>query len=130
MILRRGAIRSFSGHYVYLWTINQDHPEVIKIYKHLAGPNNTSFEYGFFRSEALQRLVERAGEDEAKRKELLPLLKIGISTPSEVQIPCINIVGSYGTLAKDFVPILKKLKLSSDEDIRDAASKALDLIGP
>ena len=45
-----------------------------------------------------------------------------------LELNCIQTAGGYGALAKDFVPKLKKLKLSSLEQIRDAAGAAVDKI--
>ena len=44
------------------------------------------------------------------------------------QPACIKLSGGYGALAKDFVPLLKKLKLAKDEATRQAAGEALDKI--
>ena len=78
---------------------------------------------------ALEYLVEWAGTDQLKRKELIPLLKVGLGrTEGELLIKSIEISGSYGELAADLLPLLKEHKLSSDAKIREAASKAVEKI--
>ena len=78
---------------------------------------------------ALEYLVEWAGTDQLKRKELIPLLKVGLRrTEGELLMKSIEISGSYGELAADLLPLLKGHKLSSDARIREAASKAVEKI--
>jgi HEAT repeat protein len=78
---------------------------------------------------ALEYLVEWAGTDQLKRKELIPLLKVGLGrSGGELLMKSIEISGSYGELAADLLPLLKGHKLSSDARIREAASKAVEKI--
>jgi HEAT repeat protein len=104
--------------------IKPDDVETIKLFKVMAGVTNRD---SYARLEAIRFLNDWAGDDAARRKELLPLLKAGLDDPV-CQEECIKISGSYGSLAKDFAPLLRKLKLSSVETIRNAASEALDKI--
>ena len=78
---------------------------------------------------ALEYLVEWAGTDQLKRKELIPLLKVGLGRrEGELLMKSIEISGSYGELAADLLPLLKEHKLSSNAEIREAASKAVEKI--
>jgi hypothetical protein len=78
---------------------------------------------------ALEYLVEWAGTDQLKRKELIPLLKVGLGhRGGGLLMKSIEISGSYGELAADLLPLLKGHKLSSDAGIREAASKAVEKI--
>lgn len=112
------------AYFAALRQIKPDSEEIIKLYKAIAGPTSRQSEA---RLEAIEFLVEWAGEDTARRKQLLPLLKSALED-RYCLIPCIKIIGDYADLTKDFVPILKKLKFSSDENVRKAASEALDKI--
>jgi hypothetical protein len=78
---------------------------------------------------ALEYLVEWAGTDQLKRKELIPLLKVGLGRSGKALLmKSIEISGSYGELAAGLLPLLKEHKLSSDAEIREAASKAVEKI--
>ena len=78
---------------------------------------------------ALEYLVEWAGTDQLKRKELIPLLKVGLGhRGGGLLMKSIEISGSYGELAADLLPLLKEHKLSSNAEIREAASKAVEKI--
>ena len=78
---------------------------------------------------ALEYLVEWAGTDQLKRKELIPLLKVGLGhREGRLLMKSIEISGSYGELAADLLPLLKVHKLSSDAGILEAASKAVEKI--
>ena len=78
---------------------------------------------------ALEYLVEWAGTDQLKRKELIPLLKVGLGRKGGgLLMKSIEISGSYGELAADLLPLLKEHKLSSNAEIREAASKAVEKI--
>jgi len=78
---------------------------------------------------ALEYLVEWAGTDQLKRKELIPLLKVGLGRRGGgLLMKSIEISGSYGELAADLLPLLKEHKLSSNAKIREAASKAVEKI--
>jgi len=78
---------------------------------------------------ALEYLVEWADTDQLKRKELIPLLKVGLGyREGELLMKSIEISGSYGELAADLLPLLKEHKLSSNAEIREAASKAVEKI--
>jgi HEAT repeat protein len=103
--------------------------EAIKFLKLVAGSST----WGPSRRDAEPRLAaivlldEWTEGDEAKRKAILPLVK-GALDDKDCCIVCIRILGSYGRLAKDAVPQLKKLKLSSEEEVRDAAAAAIEKI--
>ncbi|MCS6864261.1 MAG: hypothetical protein RMJ56_02905 [Gemmataceae bacterium] len=116
-----------SAYFSALRQIKPDSEETIKLYKTIA--SSTSYRDGYYgkspRLEAIEFLVEWAGEETSRRKQLLPLLKSALNDRRCV-IPCIRIIGDYGDLAKDFIPILKKFKFSSDEEVRKAAGEALD----
>ena len=104
--------------------ISPDDTEIIKTYKFLAGPLNTN---NLRRLSALKVLVEWAGDEKDRRKEVYPFIKAGLVDRNTV-LDCIKYVGGFGELAKDAVPILKQLKLSDEKTIRDAATKAVELI--
>jgi HEAT repeat protein len=113
--------------HAYLNALEQIKPsdgETIRIYKVLAGSTNKK---SYVRRSALVYLNGWAGEDEPKRKEILSLLKAALPDPV-CQVTCIEIVGSYGALAKDCIPLLKRLKLSNEEVVRNSASAAIDKI--
>ena len=77
--------------------------------------------------EAITLLCIIAGEDEASRKKILPVLKAGLDDRTCL-MKCMEVLGEYGELAKDALPQLKKLKLSSEETVRKAANVAVDRI--
>lgn len=120
----RGLSEFETAYFSAIRQIKPDDSETIKLYKVMAGATNQD---GYARLEAILFLSDWAAEEEARRKELLPLLKSGLDNPV-CQVPCIKLCGTYGALAKDFVPLLKKLKLSNNENVRMAASTALDQI--
>jgi hypothetical protein len=104
--------------------IKPDDSNSVSIYKAIASPSNR---FSTARSQALEFLFRWAGNDEMRRKEMLPLIKAGVVNAT-CQIQCINYLGEYGSLAKECVPQLKQLKLSSDSAVRDAAMASLDKI--
>ncbi len=104
--------------------INPDDTETLKYYKLLAGSGNSA---SHARLEAILFLTKWAGDDQKKRKEILPFIRSGLDN-NVCQLTCIDLAGSYGALAKDFLPLLKELKLSSNEAVRSAASRAYDRI--
>lgn len=110
--------------YEALRRIALDDPEVVKQIKALAGPAMRSTGH---RHNAMEFLIAWAAEEEDRRKELLPLIKSGLETPG-LELAHINLAGAYGALSKDFLPALKKYKLSSNTTIRDAATKAVESI--
>jgi hypothetical protein len=75
------------------------------------------------------RVVEDwAGDDEARRKRLLPLLRKGLDD-NICQLKCVQIAGTFGALAKVLKNQLENLKLTSRrEEVRDAARDALEMI--
>jgi hypothetical protein len=93
-------------------------------YKSLASPTN---KFSAAKSQALEFLHQWAGDDEKRRNEVLPLVKGGLSDIS-CQHACIKYLGEYGPLAKECLPQLKQLKLSSDAAVRDAATASVDKI--
>jgi hypothetical protein len=80
------------------------------------------------REDALAWLVAWAGDKEARRKEVLPLLKTGIALSGADAIPFIKASGRFGGLSKGLLPALKKLKLSGMAAVRDAATEAVEAI--
>jgi hypothetical protein len=80
------------------------------------------------REDALERLVAWAGDNEARRKEVLPLLKTGIALPGADALPFIKAAGRFGGLSRGLLPALKKLKLSGMAAVRDAATEAVEAI--
>ena len=80
------------------------------------------------RDAALQWLVAWAGDDEARRKEVLPFVKAGIARPGAEAIQYIKVAGQYKVLSKGMLPALKKLKLSNMAAVRDAAAEAVEAI--
>lgn len=101
-----------------------DDADTVKMYKSIAAVSNR---YTAARGEALAFLFTWAGDDEARRKEVLPLVRAGLSDGT-LQIQCIRYLGDYGPLAKICVPQLKQLKLSSVAAVREAATSSLDKI--
>ena len=77
--------------------------------------------------EALQKLVAWAGDDEKRKKELLPVIKAQIQDDANA-VPFIKAAGDYGALSKDMLPSLKKLKLSKITAVREAATGAVESI--
>ncbi|HBI45884.1 MAG TPA: hypothetical protein DDY78_23970 [Planctomycetales bacterium] len=121
---RRGLSELALAYFAAIRQIKPDDAETIKLFKVMAGVSDRD---SYARLESLIFLEDWAGEDESKRKEVLPLLNVGLDD-GICQLNCIQTAGGYGVLAKDFVPKLKKLKLSSLEQIRDAAGAAADKI--
>jgi hypothetical protein len=80
------------------------------------------------RDDSLQWLVAWAGDNEARRKEVLPFVKTGIARPGSEAIPFIKVAGQYKDLSKGMLPALKKLKLSGMAAVRDAATEAVEAI--
>lgn len=107
-----------------LQQIGPEDPENIKTVKLLAGPTTRNHDA---RTAALLTLEKIAGDDEKRRKEFLPVMRSALDNP-QCQLTAIKIVAEYGTLAKDLLPTLKKLKLSPREAIREAAKDAVDRI--
>ena len=107
-----------------LKSISSDEPALIKLYRELAGPANTNAD---LRLLGLRELVAWSGDEKDRRKEVYPFIKAGLVDRNTV-LDCIKYVGGFGELAKDAVPILKQLKLSDEKTIRDAATKAVELI--
>lgn len=104
--------------------IDFNEPEVVKTLKALAGPANTE---AVRRLNSIDRLMLWATDDEKRQKEILPLIGAGIQNNNMV-IPCVEKLATYGGLSKDYLPALKKLKLSNSAAVRDAASKAVEVI--
>jgi len=76
------------------------------------------------RVEILDNLDEWAGTDQAKKKQIVPILKSGLNDTA-LQLTSVKVVGRYGSLAKETIPTLKKLKASKNQEVRDAAEEAL-----
>ena len=78
---------------------------------------------------ALEHLVAWAGDDPLRRKQLIPLLRVGLGqSEGALLMRSIEISGAYGELAADLLPLLKEHKLSSEASVREAASKAVEKI--
>ena len=108
--------------------ISPDNPNTIAIYKTTA---TNWFLKGFNCTEVLLPIYAWTGDDVERRKQMLQFLMTVLSSDKvqySFRLECIAQVGEYGSLAKDFVPILRKLKLSPEAVMREAASKALDKI--
>lgn len=120
----RGLSQLEEAYFTALQQINPDDAETLKIYMVVAGPLNKD---GYTRIQAIGFLNNWAAGEETRRRQLLPFLKAGLDDPI-CQLDCIKILGTYGAIAKDFVPLLKKLKLSKEEKIREAAGAAVDKI--
>ena len=108
--------------------IDPDNPAILEIYK------QTAIEWclkGYDCTQIVVPIYAWAEDDVERRKHMLPFLKAVVFSDKShpaYRLKCIAQVGEYGPLAKDFVPILRKLKLSPDAVMREAASKALDKI--
>ncbi len=108
--------------------IDQDNPAILEIYK------QTATEWclkGYDCTQIVAPIFAWAEDEVERRKYMLPFLKAVVFSDKSYpayRLKCIAQVGEYGPLAKDFVPILRKLKLSPDAVMREAASKALDKI--
>jgi hypothetical protein len=115
--------------------IDPDDPEPIKALKELAkNLGDETAHRGLWRAgiapdDALLSLHKWAGDDEGRRKELLPLLKTILNRePVYALVLALRICADYGELAKGMSETIRKLKLHQDERVRDAAKKALDRI--
>lgn len=73
---------------------------------------------------SLDWCIAWAGDKEARRKQLVPFIKAGMSDQSEAIIPFTTAAGTIK--ANDLLPHLKKTKLSSYGKVRDAAVDAID----
>jgi hypothetical protein len=104
--------------------IKPDDTATVAIYKAIAGPTN---KHAAARGEAFEFLHQWAGADDKRRKEVLPLVKSGVENDM-CRVQCIRYLGEYGPLAKECLPRLKQLKLSSDATVRDAATASVDKI--
>jgi len=104
--------------------IKPDDDEVIKAFKTLVLSKTAQAPV---RVEILNDLDEWAGTDEAKKKQIVPILKSGLND-NALQLASVKVVGRYGALAKELLPTLKKLKQSKNQEIRDAAEEALQQI--
>lgn len=115
--------------------IDPDDPEPIKALKELAKDLGDETAYrrsvraGIAPDNALLSLHKWAGDDEGRRKELLPLLKAALDRESlDALLLALKICADYGELAKGMSETIRKLKLHKEEQVRDAAKKALDRI--
>jgi len=110
--------------------IKPDHESIKAIRLQLAKPTNHVFSHRF---ECLKALIDGAGGDEAEKKKLLPLVVVGLQQDPKRTDPrhtaiYLEYVGQFGKLAAGQLPALKKMKLSTVDSIRDAATKAVDQI--
>jgi hypothetical protein len=105
--------------------IKIDDDEVIKSYKTLVLSKTAQAPV---RVEILNDLDEWAGTDEAKKKQIVPILKSALND-SVLQLASVKIVGRYGPLAKEAIPALKRLKANkNNQEVADAADEALQQI--
>lgn len=104
--------------------MDPDNADVHKVRKSLASAGN---KVDASRLEAIDSLIRWAGDDEKRRKEVLPIIGAAMQD-QQLLIPAINRLGAYEGLSKAYLPTLKKLKLASDEATRVAATKAVDAI--
>jgi len=79
------------------------------------------------KANAIRELAKQYDGDKDKLKTLLPLLKSGLAD-SKMQIFSITTLGQLQGVSRDFLPTLKKLKLATAQDVREAAEKAVELI--
>jgi len=104
--------------------IDADNADAHKVRKTLAGVGNKLPES---RLEAIDALMRWAGEDEMRRKEVLPIIGSTLNDNS-LLLAGIPRLASYGKLSKGYLPTLKKLKLAAAEVVREAATRAVDAI--
>jgi HEAT repeat protein len=105
--------------------IKMDDDEVIKSYKTLVLSKSAQAPV---RVEILNDLDEWAGTDDAKKKQIVPILKSGLNDTA-LQLASVRVAGRYGPLAKELIPTLKKLKANkNNQEVRDAAEEALQQI--
>jgi len=126
-IFPMSAVESYNFAKQYLSAIEAikpDHPTIKATRFQLAKPTNLIVEHRF---ECLKSLIEGAG-DEAEKKKLLPLVVVGLQQDSKHTLEYLEFVGQFGKLAATQLSALKKLKLSTNAAIRDAATKAADQI--
>jgi hypothetical protein len=100
-----------------------------------AKPTNMVTDY---RMQCLKTLVAQAGTDVNERKKVLPLITGGFQEALSNKIHShyrhgilfeyMELLGIYGKLSEGELPTLKKLKLSEDGAIREAATKAVEKI--
>lgn len=108
--------------------VGGDADEMYTFYKGVMGDERTSY----LREGAFFRLLKLAGDKEEKLKEerlkeLLPFLKAHIADKESAE-PYIRAAGAFGNVAKDLLPALKKLKLSTNENVSAAAAGAVKRI--
>ena len=116
------SINNYAGEYLaVISVIGGDSEECVTFFKAVATSTHPTHH------EAVIWLVEWAGADMARRKEVVPVIKARISDKAGAEY-FIELAGKYGALSKDMLPALKKLKLSKEMTIRDAATKAVELI--
>lgn len=104
--------------------IKADDPEALKLMKLAGGTTNRDMPS---RGRAIQVLLTWAGEDLARRKELIPLIKAGLEHP-EMQVECMKYAVAMGSQSKDLLPLLKKMKFGKSEAIRERATDAIQQI--
>jgi len=115
----------YAHHYLlaYKTIAGSDDPEVVRIYRELAGATNKDANSRWY---GLKELVSWADDDEKRRKEVYPFIKAGLSDGP--LLDCITFAGGYGPLSKELLPLLRRHKLSGQAAIRDAATKAVEQI--
>lgn len=105
-----------------LSSIEAKDDETIKTISNLAGP---TFKGSFVRVAALEEFKRFTSDNEKLKKQYYLLCKGALDDCSTMAI---YLLGELRADAKDALPILKKLKLSNDEAIRDAANNAVNKI--
>lgn len=104
--------------------IDDENTECHKVEKVLASVTNKDPQS---RLDAIDRLIQWAGDAEVRRKEILPLIG-NLLSDNALLVAGIDRLASYGNLSKGYLPTLKKLKLAPAEVVRIAANKAVDAI--
>src|SRR5262249_21395684 len=104
--------------------VDPENEEFIKTLKQLAGKK---YHGSIARGEALFLLLEWAGEDASRRKELLEIDKAANADESCHYI-CLKVAGDYGAASKALLPQIKKLKLANSDSVRKAADRAVEQI--
>jgi HEAT repeat protein len=102
--------------------------ETQKIILALAGPTTR---HAAARASAIKAAGRMGQADPSFRKKAVPVIAAGLSITDKanhIQLEAIQALGQFGKDATDALPPLKKLKLSSDEKVREAATAAIDKI--
>ncbi len=81
------------------------------------------------RYHSLNGLSQLSSGDKDLQKQVLPIVKKAVADPDKtVCLFAISIIGPYGQDARDVLPVLRRLKMSSDAGVRMAAASATNAI--